>query len=113
MTLLTCTVRVPPSIRAASTATRRARAKPRILEASSLCSSLTIMFVRFWAIPGNSGAVKLRSCQVRNELGLLPRIFIYDPSRQPVARFHARKPEVHERDDVFPPTHRDVSLVLR
>jgi len=40
----------------------------------------------------------------------------HDSSRQPVARFDARKPEVHmsdKRDDVFPPTqHRDVlSLV--
>jgi hypothetical protein len=38
VTLLTCTVRVPPSIRAASTAARRARAKPRILSAVSCAS---------------------------------------------------------------------------
>ncbi len=38
VTLVTCTVRVPPSIRAASTAARRARAKPRILSAVSCAS---------------------------------------------------------------------------
>ena len=38
--------------------------------------------------------------------GSPPRIFTRF-LRRPVARFDARKPEVHERDDVFPPTHRD------
>jgi len=49
-------------------------------------------------------------------MGYLRRLGSHDSSRQPVARFDARKPEVHmsdKRDDVFPPTqHRDVlSLV--